>query len=78
MNNNDPCFWDSPTLEELAKTQNVTLLEEVPALLGTWPGDVDDGFEAEIDALRHEGVRKEVSGEPSQDRIGFRPCTLRR
>ncbi len=46
-------FWESPTLEELAKAQNVQPIVDVRALFGTWPGKVDDGFEESIDELRH-------------------------
>ena len=46
-------FWDSPTLEELARAQNVQPMTDVQALFGTWPGDEDDGFEETIDELRH-------------------------
>lgn len=46
-------FWESPTLEELAQTQNVRPMADVRALFGTWPGATDDGFEQEIDDLRH-------------------------
>jgi hypothetical protein len=49
-------FWDSPTLDELALSQNVTTLRDVQALYGTWPGEMDDGFESEIDRLRHESL----------------------
>ena len=47
-------FWTSPTLDELAKAQNVGPLD-VRAIFGKWPGDEDDGFEADIDELRHPG-----------------------
>lgn len=47
-------FWTSPTLDELAKAQNVGPLD-VSAIFGKWPGDADDGFEADIDELRHPG-----------------------
>ena len=47
-------FWTSPTLDELAKAQNVGPLD-VRAIIGKWPGDADDGFEADIDELRHPG-----------------------
>ena len=47
-------FWTSPTLDELAKAQNVGPLD-VRAIFGKWPGDADDGFEADIDELRHPG-----------------------
>ncbi|MFH0983400.1 MAG: hypothetical protein V2A79_17925 [Planctomycetota bacterium] len=46
-------FWDSPTLEELARSQDVQPMADVRALFGTWPGEDDDGFEAAIDELRH-------------------------
>ncbi len=46
-------FWESPTLDELALTQNVKPLQDVAALFGTWPGEDDDGFEAAVDDLRH-------------------------
>ena len=50
-------FWTSPTLDELAKAQNVGPLDTA-ALRGTWPGEDDDGFEEAIDELRHEGLKK--------------------
>lgn len=50
-------FWTSPTLDELAKAQNVGPLDTA-ALRGTWPGDDDDGFEETIDELRHAGLEK--------------------
>ena len=46
-------FWDSPTLEDLANTQCVEPVTNVEVLVGIWPGDKDDGFEAAIDELRH-------------------------
>lgn len=46
-------FWESPTLDELAETQNVKPMANVRALFGTWPGEVDDGFEEAIYELRH-------------------------
>ena len=49
-------FWESPTLEELATTQNVGPLTDVQAILGTWPGDEDDEFEQAVDALRHQSM----------------------
>ena len=51
-------FWESPTLDDLAKSQNVQPMANVRALFGTWPGDKDDGFEADIDELRHSGTKK--------------------
>ena len=52
-------FWTSPTLEELAKAQNVGPLD-ARSLMGKWPGDDDDGFEDAIDELRHPGSTKDV------------------
>jgi len=46
-------FWESPSLDELALSQNVPPLANVQALFGTWPGEDDDGFEASIENLRH-------------------------
>lgn len=46
-------FWESLTLEELAKLQNVRPIEDIRDLFGTWPGDADDGFEEDIARLRH-------------------------
>ena len=51
-------FWESPTLEELARSQNVQPMADVRALFGTWPGEENDGFEAAIDELRHPGAKK--------------------
>ena len=45
-------FWETPTLEELARSQNVQPMMDVRTLFGTWPGEKDDGFEAAIDELR--------------------------
>ncbi|MEW6606167.1 MAG: hypothetical protein AB1414_01765 [bacterium] len=49
-------FWESPTLDELAYSQNVQPLVDVRALFGTWPGEENDGFEAAIDELRHQSI----------------------
>lgn len=49
-------FWESPTLEELARSQNVKPMTDVQPLFGTWPGQENDGFETAIDELRHPGV----------------------
>ena len=48
-------FWESPSLEELAKAQGVKPMKDASDLIGTWPGEVDDGFEEWIDELRHSG-----------------------
>ncbi len=46
-------FWESPTLEELVQAQNVSPMTDIRALFGTWPGEINDGFEETIDELRH-------------------------
>lgn len=47
-------FWKSWTIEELAEAQGVIPVTDVTALLGTWPGEVDDGFEEFIQDLRRQ------------------------
>ena len=49
-------FWESPTLAELARAQNVKPMADVQPMFGMWPGQENDGFEAAIDELRHPGV----------------------
>jgi hypothetical protein len=49
-------FWESPTLGELARSQNVKPIADVRAIFGTWPGEADDGFEAAVEELRHPSV----------------------
>jgi hypothetical protein len=46
-------FWKSPSLEELARSQDVRPVADVRAMFGNWPGEADDGFELAIDQLRH-------------------------
>ena len=43
----------APTMEELAKIQGIKPTD-IRTLSGTWPDDVNDGFEKTIDELRHE------------------------
>ena len=47
------------TVEDLARLQNVGPIEDVSVLYGTWPGELDDGFEEAIDQLRHGVVNKD-------------------
>lgn len=49
-------FWQSPTLEELALSQDVRPIVDVRVLFGTWPGEADDDFEATINELRHQSI----------------------
>lgn len=51
-------FWTSPTLDELAQAQNVRPMTDVRTLFGTWPGEMNDGFEETIDELRHSHLGK--------------------
>ena len=51
-------FWESPTLDELARSQNVQLMTNAQDLFDTWPGKVNDGFEAAIDELRHSSPKR--------------------
>lgn len=51
-------FWTSPTLDDLARVQNVRPMENVRSLFGTWPGDENDDFEAAIEELRHSGMAR--------------------
>jgi hypothetical protein len=45
-------FWSDATVEELALVQGVEPVIELSELLGGWPGDIDDGFEDEIEKIR--------------------------
>ena len=45
-------FWQSPSLEELAQTQHVGPIQDIWKIWGTWPGEIDDGFEEEIERIR--------------------------
>lgn len=49
-------FWESPSLDELAQAQNVGPMMDIGVLFGTWPGEMDDGFEEAIDELRHSSI----------------------
>ena len=51
-------FWESLTLDELAQAQNVRPMADVRALFGTWPSEMNDGFEEAIDELRRSHVGK--------------------
>ncbi|MDP8238564.1 MAG: hypothetical protein P9X24_05710 [Candidatus Hatepunaea meridiana] len=51
----------SPTIEELAETQGVSVMSDVEALFGTWPGENDDGFEDAIHKLRQRDVSEKYT-----------------
>lgn len=50
-------FWQAMSFEELAAAQGVGPLTDIDALIGTWPGDVNDGFEEAVHKLRQASVR---------------------
>lgn len=48
-------FWAGPTLEELARMQNVRPVERLEQVLGGWPAEeLQDGFEEELARWRQE------------------------
>ena len=49
-------FWQSLSIEELARSQGVRPLDNVSILFGTWPGEPDDGFEEEVHRLRQQSL----------------------
>ena len=55
-------FWDNPSLDDLLHEQGFLPGDEkkfdITSLYGTWPGDVDDGFEEAIEKHRYEDWRK--------------------
>jgi len=48
-------FWRGMRFEDLTVAQGVGPLTDIAALVGAWPGDVDDGFEDMICELRRAG-----------------------
>jgi hypothetical protein len=50
-------FWQAMSFEELATAQGVRPLADIDALIGTWPGEVDDGFEEAVHKLRQASMR---------------------
>lgn len=45
-------FWQALSFEELAEGQGVGPLTDIDALVGVWPGDVNDNFEESVHKLR--------------------------
>jgi len=45
-------FWQSLSIEQLAEAQGVRPIADISALFGTWPDDVNDGFEEAVRSLR--------------------------
>jgi hypothetical protein len=54
-------FWQALSLDELAESQAAVPLQDVSVLFGTWPGDIDDGFEELISNLRKQNMAGKVS-----------------
>jgi hypothetical protein len=52
-------FWESPSLDELAQEQEFNPLSDIRAFFGTWPGEVDDGFEEAVKELRRARSEKD-------------------
>lgn len=49
-------FWQAMSFDELAAAQGVGPLTNIDALIGTWPGDVNDGFEESVQRLRQASI----------------------
>jgi hypothetical protein len=49
-------FWQSLSIEELAEIQGVKPIDDITMLFGGWPGEPDDGFEQDIQALRQQNL----------------------
>ena len=45
-------FWQALSLDTLAEIQGTVPMHDISTLFGTWPGELDDGFEALITDLR--------------------------
>ena len=50
-------FWQAMSFDELAAAQGVKPMTNVDGLIGTWPGEVDDGFEESIRRLRKANIK---------------------
>lgn len=50
-------FWQAMSFDELAAAQGVRPLTNIDAIVGIWPGDVDDGFEESVHRLRQANIR---------------------
>jgi hypothetical protein len=53
-------FWQAPSLDTLAEIQGTQPVHDVSTLFGTWPGELDDGFEALIRDLRQHDIAGEL------------------
>jgi hypothetical protein len=54
-------FWQALSLNELAESQAAVPLQDVSVLFGTWPGDIENGFEELIRNLRKQNMAGEMS-----------------
>ena len=45
-------FWHAMSFDELAAAQGVRPMADIDTVIGTWPGDVNDGFEEAVHRLR--------------------------
>ena len=50
-------FWQAMSFDELAAAQGVGPITNIDALVGTWPGEANDGFEESIHRLRRANIR---------------------
>ncbi len=50
-------FWQAMSFDELAAAQGVGPITNIDALVGTWPGEVNDGFEELIHRLRQANIK---------------------
>ena len=50
-------FWHAMSFDDLAAAQGVRPLTDIDALVGSWPGDVNDGFEESVHKLRQANIR---------------------
>jgi hypothetical protein len=50
-------FWQAMSFDELAATQGVRPLTHIDSLVGSWPGEVNDGFEESVHNLRQANIR---------------------
>src|SRR4051794_35022822 len=69
-------FWSGPTLEELARMQNVRPVERLEEVIGGWPAEeLQDGFEKELARWRQEGASQELRRAPLRrhDELGVGP-----
>ncbi len=46
-------FWHAMSFDELATAQGVKPINDIDSVIGTWPGDVNDGFEEAVHRRRH-------------------------